>query len=147
MFDGVGRRRDQTSGKLVDIGQHSLNGYERNCLFRNDADGTFTDTAPVNAADRVEDGRGLSIFDYDRDGALDIALRNYNQPAVLLHHRATTGNWLQVDLIGTRSNRDAIGARVIVEMDGDRQIREQGPVPIPDDVSHALSVLFREICD
>ena len=81
MFDGVGRRQDATRGLLVNIGQHSLNGYERNVLFRNDGDGTFTDVAFVNAVDRVEDGRGLSIFDYDRDGQLDLLLRNYRQPA------------------------------------------------------------------
>ena len=57
MFDGVGRRQDATKGLLVNIGQHSLNGYERNCLFRNNGDGTFTDVAYVNDADRVEDGR------------------------------------------------------------------------------------------
>ena len=61
MFDGVGRRQDATKGLLVNIGQHSLNGYERNCLFRNNGDGTFTDVAYVNDADRVEDGRGLSV--------------------------------------------------------------------------------------
>ncbi|TMB43346.1 MAG: hypothetical protein E6J55_12995 [Deltaproteobacteria bacterium] len=96
MFEGVGRRQDATRGLLVNIGQHSLNGYERNVLFRNDGDGTFTDVAFVNAVDRVEDGRGLSIFDYDR----------------LLHNLGGRGHWIQLELIGVRSNRDAVGARV-----------------------------------
>jgi len=113
MFEGVGRRLQQT-GLLVDIGQNSLNGYERNVLFRNNGDGTFTDVAFVNEADRVEDGRGLSVFDYDRDGQLDMLLRNYRQPAQLLRGNAGVNHWLQVKLIGVRSNRDAVGARLRV---------------------------------
>ena len=112
MFDGVGRRLDQIKGAFLDIGQHSLNGRERNCLFRNNGDGTFTDVGYVNAADRIEDGRGLAIFDYDRDGALDLLLRNYRQPAQLLRNRGPRHHWLQVRLVGIRSNRDAVGARL-----------------------------------
>jgi hypothetical protein len=114
MFDGVGRRLDQTEGSFLNIGQHGLNGSERKILFRNNGDGTFLDVAWVNAADRVEDGRGLSVFDYDRDGAQDLLLRNYRLPAQLLRNRGGGGHWLQLRLVGTRSNRDAVGARVRV---------------------------------
>ena len=65
MFDGVGRRVDRATGSFLSIGNHSLNGRERNCLFRNNGDGTFTEVGFAAGADRVEDGRGLSIFDYD----------------------------------------------------------------------------------
>jgi hypothetical protein len=112
MFDGVGRRLDKVKGSFLDIGQHSLNGRERKVLFRNNGDGTFSDVAWVNAADRIEDGRGLSIFDYDRDGRLDLLLRNYRQPAVLLQNQGPPGRWLALRLVGTRSNRDAVGARI-----------------------------------
>jgi len=111
MFEGVGRRHAET-GTMISIGAHTLNGNERKVLYRNNGDGTFTDVAWVNAADRVEDGRGLSIFDYDRDGRLDIVLRNFLQPAQLLHNVGPTRHWLQLKLIGTRSNRDAVGASV-----------------------------------
>lgn len=124
MFDGVGRRRDQRSGELVSIGAHSLNGNERDCLFRNNGDGTFTDVAYVNQSDRVEDGRGVSVFDYDQDGQLDVALRNYQQPAQLLHNTGGSGHWLELKLRGTRSNRDAVGARVVLITNGHRQTRE-----------------------
>src|SRR6185295_19045246 len=100
MFEGVGRRRDQIEGKMLDIGENTLNGYERKVLFRNNGDGTFTDVAHVNAADRIEDGRSPVIFDYDRDGALDILIRNYRQPAQLLRNHGPAGNWLQVRLVG-----------------------------------------------
>jgi hypothetical protein len=124
MFDGVGRRQDQTTGQLVNIGQHSLNGYERNCLFRNVGDGSFVEVAAVHAADRVEDGRGLSLFDYDQDGHVDILLRNYAQPAQLLRNAGGDGHWMEIKLVGTRSNRDAVGARITIEVDGRSQSRE-----------------------
>jgi len=124
MFDGVGRRRDEDSGKLVSIGEHSLNGYERNCLFRNNADGTFTDVGFANGADLVEDGRGVSVFDYDLDGSLDIAVRNYRQPAALLRNTGAAGRWLAIRLVGTKSNRDAVGARVTLRAAGSVQSRE-----------------------
>ena len=124
MFDGVGRRRDERRGSLVDLGEHSLNGFERDCVFRNNGDGTFTDVAYVNQADRIEDGRGLSIFDYDRDGRLDVVLRTYKQAAVLLHNTGEAGHWLQLKLIGTRSNRDAVGTRVTLSANGRQQTSE-----------------------
>src|SRR5213596_3505082 len=123
MFEGVGRRHAET-GSMIDIGAHSLNGNERNVLFRNNGDGTFTDVAFVNGVDRVEDGRGLSIFDYDRDGQLDLLLRNYRQPAQLLHNLGGRGHWIQLRLIGVRSNRDAVGARVRLQTPTRSQTRE-----------------------
>jgi hypothetical protein len=124
MFDGVGRRRDQKSGQLVNIGEHTLNGFERDFLLRNNGDGTFTDVAYVNQSDRIEDGRGVAIFDYDLDGHIDVALRNYRQPAQLLHNRGGTEHWIELKLVGTRSNRDAVGARVTLMASGQRQTRE-----------------------
>ena len=126
MFDGVGRRRDQTRGQLVSIGEHSLNGMERDYLLRNNGDGTFVDVAYVNQADRIEDGRGVSIVDYDQDGHVDVVLRNYRQPAQVLRNRGGTGHWIELQLVGTRSNRDAVGARVTVTAGGKRQTREVG---------------------
>jgi hypothetical protein len=124
MFDGVGRRRDASEGQFLNIGQHSLNGYERKSLFRNNGDGTFTDVAYVNAADRIEDGRGLSIFDYDLDGQQDLLLRNYRQPAQLLRNRGGRRHWIELKLLGTRSNRDAVGARVRLRTAGGLQTRQ-----------------------
>src|SRR5207247_319504 len=71
MFEGVGRRLDQRTGSFLDLRSHSLNGRERNCLFRNEGDGTFTEGGWVNDADRIEHGRGLAAA--TRVDALDIA--------------------------------------------------------------------------
>ena len=124
MFDGVGRRQEQATGSFLDIGQHSLNGRERNCLFRNNGDGTFTDVGWVDDADRVEDARGLAVVDYDRDGQLDLVLRNYRQPAVVLRNRGGAAHWIDLRLVGTRSNRDAVGAKVRVRTGERWQLRE-----------------------
>jgi len=123
MFEGVGRRLDQVKGSFLDIGQHGLNGWERKILFRNNGDGTFTDVAWVNDADLIEDGRGLVVFDYDGDGALDLLSRNYKQPAQLLRNNGPARHWLQLRLVGTRSNRDAVGARIRVLAAGTWQTR------------------------
>jgi hypothetical protein len=112
MMEGVGRRLNTHSGFLLNVGNHSLNGREQNVLFRNNGDETFTDVGWVNAADRIEDGRGMAVLDTDRDGRLDIVLRNFYQPAGLLQNRRGSGHWIGFELEGTRSNRDAVGARV-----------------------------------
>src|SRR5262249_21855361 len=56
--------------------------------------------------------RGLAIFDYDQDGRLDLVMRNYRQPAELLHNEGPLRHWVELQLVGTRSNRDAVGARL-----------------------------------
>lgn len=112
MFEGVGRRLDETTGSLVSIGAHSLNGRERKILYRNNGDGTFTDVGYVNGVARMEDGRGLSLFDFDGDGRTDVLLRNYKQPTQLLRNVGPRGNWMDVKLVGTVSNRDAVGAKI-----------------------------------
>jgi hypothetical protein len=112
MMEGVGRRLGTKSGFLIDIGHRSLNGRERNVLFRNDGRAHFTEVGWVNGADRIEDARGLAIFDRNQDGRLDILLRNYRAPAILLQNNGPARNWVRFDLVGTRSNRDAVGARI-----------------------------------
>lgn len=119
MLEGVGRRLDSSDGKLLDLGVHSLNGRERNVLFRNRGDGHFDAVGWVNGADRLEDGRGLAVFDANEDGHQDLVIRNYAMPAGILVNRGSSGNWLRLDLEGTRSNRDAIGAKVRLRS-GDR---------------------------
>ncbi len=86
MMEGVGRRLNTRSGFLLNVGSHSLNGREHNVLFRNNGDQTFSEVGWVNGADRAEDGRGLAVLDSDRDGRLDIVLRNFHQPAGMLRN-------------------------------------------------------------
>jgi hypothetical protein len=69
--------------------------------------------------------RGVAMADYDADGDLDVALSESNRPARLLRNeRGQDSSWLEIDLAGTRSNRDGIGARVTLLALGRRQIQE-----------------------
>jgi hypothetical protein len=70
--------------------------------------------------------RGAAFGDFDNDGDLDIVVSNLGEPPSLLRNDLPreSGNWLQVQLTGTRSNRSAIGARVTVKHAAGRQAQE-----------------------
>jgi hypothetical protein len=66
--------------------------------------------------------RGCAFGDFDNDGDLDVLIVNLNEPPSLLRNDVRGDNrWLKVKLIGTQSNRSAIGARVTLEYGGKRQ--------------------------
>jgi hypothetical protein len=86
-------------------------------LFRNLGQRRFEDLAPSLGAALAEPrvARGAVYLDYDGDGDLDIAMSTCNGPGVLLRNDGGNRNRaLRLTLVGTRSNRDAIGARVVV---------------------------------
>ncbi len=77
------------------------------------------DIARPTGTDHVQDSRGVAIADLDRDGRLDLVIGNNNAaPAIYMNRFTRTGNWVEFKLVGTSSNRDAIGARVQVHLAG-----------------------------
>jgi enediyne biosynthesis protein E4 len=90
-------------------------------IFRNRGDGTFVElgdeAGPAISSRHIS--RGCAFGDFDNDGDLDILIMNRNEPPSLLRNDTPTGNhWLKVRLEGTKSNRSAIGSRVLMRYGG-----------------------------
>lgn len=84
-----------------------------NMLFKNNGDGTFTDQAPAFGIDDERRSRQAIYGDYDNDGDLDIFVVNYGQDVTLLRNDNNNGNhWLKINLEGTTSNANGVGARI-----------------------------------
>jgi hypothetical protein len=117
--------------KTADGDRLSLGGHQRHRLFRNNADGTFTEVGFFEDADRTEDGYVVAMADMDGDGVQDMFLRNtdpspsmrYSSVTVLRNRRAGQ-NTLTVALQAKGANRDAIGATVSAIVDGRPAVRE-----------------------
>ncbi len=108
-----------------DIGEMTWSGYQKQRFFHNLGDGTFRESGAAAGLDNDLDGRGIAMADFDNDGLLDLYQTNANQPALLHHNRTRgAGSWLELDLEGTESNRDAVGARVAVTAGGETYLRE-----------------------
>ena len=90
---------------------------EPKLMFRNNGHGVFENISDLLGRDfqlpRVS--RGAAIADFDNDGDLDILVNNNGQaPQLLRNDGGNSNHWLQILLIGTKSNRDGVGARVKV---------------------------------
>ena len=113
-----------------------------NILYHNNGDGTFTAlpnaagaSGPVGLA--IADGAGTadSVIsgDYDVDGFLDLFVTNgfnlqpryIGGPNKLFHNNGNANHWVELDLVGVNSDRDATGARVYATANGVTQFRVQ----------------------
>ncbi len=93
-------------------------------LFRNLGNGTFEEltAAAGPAIGEAHSSRGVAFGDFDNDGDMDILIMNVNEsPSLLRNDVSGGGHWLKVRLIGTKSNRSAIGATVIATCGSRRQ--------------------------
>jgi hypothetical protein len=112
-------------GNWPNIGDMTWSGYQKKKLFRNVSGQGFREISAQAGVDNDRDGRGIAMGDFNNDGRLDLFQTNADQPA-LLYQGATegAGNWIQFQLTGVQSNRDAIGARIKLTAGGLTQIRE-----------------------
>src|SRR5262249_45511875 len=105
----------------IELTQPALHYRESPLLMRN-IKGKFTDTTGKSgsAFAKALAGRGAAFGDLDNDGWIDVAINCSDGPPVILRNRGGNGNhWLRVELTGSRSNRDGIGAKIrVVTLDG-----------------------------
>ncbi len=99
---------------------HLGSGYmEPRLLYHNNGNGTFTDisaaagpgiTTPTSA-------RGLAVGDFWNDGQLSVVINNvYAKPSLLVNTLRSGNHWIEFKTVGTRSNRDGIGAKITLKM-------------------------------
>ena len=97
-------------------------------MFVGDGEGRFTEVSDAAGGYFREKhvGRGLAVGDFDNDGRADLVFSHNAGPIKLLRNATETGHhWLRLELVGdgTKSNRNAIGARVEIETGGRKLVR------------------------
>jgi len=98
-----------------------------NSLFHNERNGKFVDVTKTSGSgfDVAHVGRGAAFADFDNDGFVDVVVANNGDAPLLLHNSGGSGNhFVNFKLVGTKSNRDAMGARIRIVAGGVAQIRE-----------------------
>ena len=139
---------------VIEILQDHETYAQRAQLFRNNGDGTYRDVSETAGTyfSEARVGRAAASADYDNDGDVDIIVMNSNQRPVLLRNETNVeidnhqeshvvnpnplypehpehpghpaSNWIGIELVGTRSNRDGIGAKVTIIAGGIPQVSE-----------------------
>jgi len=92
--------------------------------FRNLGGGKFEELIGEGGPgiEELHASRGVAFGDFDNDGDIDILIMNQNEPPSLLRNDMSGGDhWLKVKLVGTKSNRSALGATVIASYGGRKQ--------------------------
>jgi hypothetical protein len=104
---------------------HNLSSFERNHLFLN-VDGTsFIEGSFASGVDLDSDSRSAMVGDFNGDAAPDLLVASAGGgPLRLFFNRTPGGSRLELQLVGTMSNRAGLGARVIVESGDRRAVRE-----------------------
>ena len=103
----------------------SLSGYQPSRVWLNDGAGKFTEVAQDVGVDDTYDGRAVALADLGNRGVLDVVVANQRGPLLVYKNRVAPGrHWIDFELEGAASNRSAIGARVEVQWNGQRQVQE-----------------------
>jgi enediyne biosynthesis protein E4 len=98
--------------------QHLGSSYkEPRILYHNNRDGTFSDISASagTGITTAASSRGLAVGDLWNDGKLSAVISNMNAaPSLLVNQIRTSNHWIAIHTVGTKSNRDGIGARISI---------------------------------
>jgi hypothetical protein len=111
----------------IDTAKSDSSYRQRKLLYRNLRDGRFEDVTLASGVDAagLHSSRGAAAADLYNDGRISVVVNElHEKPSLLVPEAPAPNHWIGVQLIGTQSNRDGIGARVEVEAGGLRQIDE-----------------------
>jgi hypothetical protein len=92
---------------------------ETRLLYRNNGNGTFSDVSSTAGPgiNTASSARGLAVGDLWNDGQLSVVISNVNAKPSLLVNSVRSGNhWVAFRTVGTRSNRDGMGAKITVKI-------------------------------
>ena len=121
---GANSRLFEDAATWPAFGTASLSGYEPSRVYINRGVAGWIDVARNVGATDLYDGRGVALADLSNRGAVDVVIANQNQPALVYrNYPDTTNHWVAFKLVGTRSNRSAIGAEIVLESGDLRQRR------------------------
>jgi hypothetical protein len=115
------------SNVLDNIGEisHHFSYAEPNAVFRNLGNGQFEDVSAACGADFIRPAphRGLAFGDLDNDGRMDLVVTALGGPVRVFRNITQSGNhWILLKLVGTKSNRMGMGARIRVTTDDGRML-------------------------
>ena len=103
----------------------SLSGYQQKKVWLNDGAGHFTEVAQAVGYTDTHDGRGVALVDLWNRGVLDVLVANQRGPLLVYKNTVPADReWIDFELRGTRSNRDAVGAQVRLFWNGQEQLQE-----------------------
>ncbi len=93
-------------------------------LLRGDVDGRLRDVSRQAGPpfEPLHLGRGLAVGDLDNDGRVDALVVVQNEPLVYLHNQTEPGHFMTLALEGTVSNRDGVGARILVVAGSEKHV-------------------------
>ncbi len=111
----------------------SLGGFQRNKLYRNNGNGTFTDVAYIENVDEVADGYAVVTLDTNNDGKQEILLRNadpgtganrFASVKLYQNNHESKNKSITITLVGTDSSKDAVGTEIIASFGGRKLVRQ-----------------------
>ena len=137
LTNGVPREMNHSDIKITKemlVGKHMWEYFkdgemrkEQNMAFRNLGDLSFSDVSQDWGLDDFGASYGAVTADFDLDGDLDIAVMNLEENVAIYRNNGSNNRQFTIELVGTRSNRNGIGAIVEVFAGGDKWIKQMSP--------------------